>query len=161
MGKRQSRSKLHGVTSIVVLFAAMAVGVVVVFRQSVLFGFVDLALAVLWPLPVAWFFCAKCPCRLDCGHVIMGAITRMYPARRPEPYVWRDGVGSALLPLAAFAFPQYWLWQEKPAFAVFWFFVAMGVTQARLGVCPACSNTYCPMNKAQMPPHRSTPVASP
>jgi hypothetical protein len=147
MEKQPKMRRFNGVMSILLVFAALTIGVVVVFRRSMALGFVDLALAVLWPFPAAWFFCAKCPCRLDCGHVILGAITRILPERKPAPYTWGEAIGMIIPALAAFAFPQYWLWQNTAAFVFFWVLCAAGAVQARFGVCTGCGNTYCPLNK--------------
>ncbi len=143
MEKWKSESKFHGVMTVLLFYTALAIGCVVVFRQSTLFGFVDIALATLWPIPVAWFFCAKCPCRLDCGHVFMGAITRLLPEKKPGKYSLGEEIGSLLPMLIAAAFPLYWLLRDVTALIAFLALLTLTIIETRLGVCVACPNEYC------------------
>jgi hypothetical protein len=147
MEKWKNKNKFHGVTSVLLLYAALALGCAVVFRHSIAFGSAYAALILLWPLPVAWFFCAKCPCRLDCGHVAIGAITRILPERKPGKYSVGDVIGSILPILVVVAFPQYWLWRDTAASIVFWALTALAGIEARFGVCVSCPNEYCPLNR--------------
>ncbi len=145
MEKWKGKNKFHGIMSVVLFYAALATGCAAVFRGSLTFGFIYAVLVLLWPLPVAWVFCAKCSCRLDCGHVFIGAITRILPERKQGPYSVWEIICSVVPLLLVVAFPQYWLWGNTAALVVFWALVVLAVVEIKLGVCTACPNSRCPL----------------
>jgi hypothetical protein len=151
MEKWKGKSKFHGVTSLGLIFAAMGIGVYAASRESWLFAGIGIALSILWMLPVAWFFCAKCCCRLDCGHVLLGLITRILPERKPGPYTKPEGLFSFLPILIALAYPQAWLWRDPVLGIVFWALAAVAGLEAVLFVCRDCANTACPFHKKEEP----------
>jgi len=140
-------NRFHGVTSLGLMFAALAIGVVAVSRHSWLAAGVGICVSVLWVLPVAWFFCTKCCCRLDCGHVLLGLITRALPERRLGPYTKTEALFTVLPLLVVVVYPQYWLAKETPLLIAFWCLVAVAGLQAVLFVCRGCSNAACPSTR--------------
>lgn len=159
MEEWKGKNKSHGVMSLGLIFAAMTIGIVAASRESWLFA--GIGVSILWTLPVAWFSCAKCCCRLDCGHVALGLITRILPERRPGPYTKLEGLFSFLPILIAVAYPQYWLIQDLRLLIAFWVLVAIAGSGALLFVCRDCANTACPFHKKEEPgDKRHLPPAS-
>jgi hypothetical protein len=149
MPKGKRRSRFHGVTSLCLMFAALAIGVVATSRHSWLFAGIGIGVSLLWVLPVAWFFCSKCCCRLDCGHVLFGLVTRLLPKREPGPYTKLEALFTLVPILVAVGYPQYWLSKEIALLAVFWGLAVVAGLEAMLFVCRDCSNTACPFSKSK------------
>jgi hypothetical protein len=137
--------EFHGVMSLLLVFAAVIIGVAAVFKASPPMGLLNI-LIILVSLPIIIYsFCSKCACRLDsCGHVLPGKLTRFLPAREPGPYTPRDIAGLLIPFVIIIGFPQWWLWGEKVLSAVFWILILAGIVEIRLAVCPACTNRECP-----------------
>lgn len=146
-------SKFHGVLTLLMLLAAFALGTIVEFGVSAPAGGIGAALSVLWMLPVAWFFCAKCCCRLDCGHVLLGLITRILPARKQGPYTKLEEAVAVVAMLVPAAWHGYWLVAGSSAGP--WFLAAFGAllvlaaVDVLLFVCKKCPNAECPFNKSE------------
>lgn len=138
-------ARFHGVVSIGLMGIAILLAVVTVFQKSPMLGIVYLVGCVVGPLGIVYVFCAKCPCRNHCSHVIFGKLAVALTNRQPGPYTTAEiaVVGLALLWLLGF--PQVWLWRAPFWFVVFWILNAVAVVQIRLAVCPACDNIYCPI----------------
>lgn len=135
----------HGITSIGLVIVAVVVAAVGVFDRSWVWGFVYLAGCVVAPAVIVYAFCAKCPCRTRCAHVLFGKLAVAFTDRRPGPYsgIELAVVGTALVWLLGF--PQVWLWRNRALFLAFWALNALAVAQIRVAVCPACENAHCPL----------------
>lgn len=126
----------------------LAIGVSVVIHASVALGFLYLGIIALSFLCVAYFFCAKCACRLHaCTHLWLGKLTTFLPQRKPEPYTVGDSAGTLLYLVGLHALPQYWLWQDKQSFVVFWTLAFATFVVGPLYACKRCQNTFCPFRR--------------
>ncbi len=138
--------RFHGVTSLLWVGIAIGLAAVVLFRESVLLGVVYLAICAAGGTAVLYAYCAKCPCKVHCGHVLPGIMATRFD-RTPGPYTPAEyavvGIGLALI----LALPQVWLWQSPAVFAIFWVLTGIGLAQIRAFVCRACHNAYCPLNR--------------
>lgn len=134
-----------GVISLGAVALALAAAVQSLFQESILLGTGYLLLASLAVPVVLFAFCAKCPDRNDCGHVLPGpAAAALFADRKCSAYTAGDwaltGAGLAVLLLL----PQVWLWKHPVAFVFFWIVMIAAVIGIRSGVCPSCRNVHCP-----------------
>jgi hypothetical protein len=138
-------ARFHGVVSIGLVLVAVIIAVATGFQLSAVLGLVYLLGCALAPLGIVYAFCAKCPCRTHCAHVIFGKLAVALTNRRPGPYSPAEiaVVGLALLWLLGL--PQIWLWRSLGWFVAFWVLNVVAVLQIRLVVCRGCGNVYCPM----------------
>lgn len=138
-------TRFHGVVSIGLVGLSILVAVVTVFQVSPVLGIIYLVGCAVAPLGIVSAYCAKCPCRTRCAHVIFGKLALALTKRQPGPYTPAEiaVVGLALLWLLGL--PQVWLWRTPLWVVVFWMLNAVAVVQIRLAVCPACDNVNCPL----------------
>jgi len=127
------------------IIAAIGIGLIVTINVSKFYGLLYLGLSTAGSLAIISSFCTKCPCKdTNCGHVLPGLLTKILPDRTPEKYT----ISELGLVITAFisilAFPQYFLWPDKPAFIIFWMLIILGLIDIRLFVCRACDNKNCP-----------------
>jgi hypothetical protein len=94
---------------------------------------------------IVYAFCAKCPCRGHCAHVIFGKLATALTNRRPGPYSPSEVAVVAVALLWLLGLPQAWLWRYPTWLIVFWVLNAMAVLQIRLAVCRSCENVHCPI----------------
>ena len=141
-------TKFHGLMSLGLVGAAVVIAAVTAFAESLLLGVVYLAVCAGAIAAVINAYCAKCPCKANCGHVIPGKLALMLTHRRPGPFTKGDlaivGVGLLIL----LGVPNVWMRQNATLTVVFWVLVVVGVVQIRSFVCRACGNNLCPLNKA-------------
>jgi len=137
-------SRVHGVLSTVLIGMAVAVAAAVLFGIAPGLGAGYLALSVAGMLCIVYAFCAKCPCKVRCGHVLPGLIARLFP-RQPGPYAgWEIALMIVGLVLIV-GLPLFWLWQNVVALIVFVVLSALAVWDITRFVCRACDNVYCPV----------------
>ena len=131
------------------MFVYLALGVAVVLRHSVSLGILYVVIIFLSLLTVAYSMCSKCACRFDaCTHLWLGKLARLLPQRKPGSYTFWDGVGSMVYLAGLQLPPQYWLWQDKALFALFWVLSLAVFLIGPLYACRTCKNEYCPLNRA-------------
>jgi hypothetical protein len=126
----------------------LALGVSVVLYDNVTWGVAYIVIITLSFVTIAYSRCAKCVCRLEsCTHIWLGRLAELLPRREPGEYTSLDGVGAVLYLVGLHAPPQYWLWQHKALFALFWA-LSLGVFVAlNFSVCQTCKNQHCPLNQ--------------
>jgi hypothetical protein len=128
----------------------LVLGVWVVFSSNVLMGVLYIVVISLSLIIVAYSLCTKCPCRFQsCAHIVLGRLTELLPRRKPGRYMFWDRVGSVAYLVGLHALPQYWLWQNKVVFALFWVLSAIVFLVLRFAACPMCKNEYCPLKGTQ------------
>lgn len=139
-------SRVHGILSLVLVGVAVAVAAVVLFRQSPGWGVGYLALSAVGGGGMIYAFCAKCPCRVRCGHVLPGLITRLFP-RQPGPYARWEIAVVVVSGVVLMGLPLFWLWRVPAALAAFVLLSGVGIWDILTFVCKACNNTYCPIGR--------------
>lgn len=141
-----STNRVHGLMSLALVGIAVALGAFALFRESAALGVVYLAICAGGSTAIIVAYCAKCPCKAHCGHVLPGTAAMRFN-RRPGPYTPSEyatlGIALALI----IGLPQIWLWQSMGLFVVFWALTGIGLVQIRAFVCRACDNVYCPLNR--------------
>ena len=145
------KQRFHGVFSLVLISIAVIIALINMQRHSVNLGLAYL-LIILFSTPIVLFsYCAKCTCRDGaCGHVFPGMLTRLLPERKQGPYTKGDYFWTAISLIALLGFPQFWLWQSKTLFVVYWMLLLLGLTEILFMVCRACNNQNCPVRIGQL-----------
>jgi hypothetical protein len=137
--------KFHGVFSLLLIAAAVVIALAYMLSNSLGWGLVYLVIIVFAAPIVLYSYCAKCLCREDaCSHFFPGKLTRLLPNRKSAPYSFIDYFGTAVSLSIVFGLPQFWLWQNRSFFLLFWVLLAGGLVEILFFVCRACSNTSCP-----------------
>lgn len=140
------KREIHGVISLFLVFAAVVIGLISVFRGSTPMAVAYLVIIFLSTIGIIYSFCSKCSCRSEgCGHVLPGKIAGMLPPREEGAYTFPDIGGVVISLILLFAFPQHWLWGTPILMIIFWVFIIIGLIEIRIYVCPMCSNENCPM----------------
>jgi hypothetical protein len=139
-------ARFYGVTSIGLVGVSIVIAAVVIFQGSWLLGIAYLAGCGLGLLAIVYAFCAKCPCRGQCAHVVFGKLALALTDRRPGPYTRAELAAVVLGLLWLLGLPQPWLWTRPGLAVAFWLLNAVAVLQIRLAVCPGCANAHCPLH---------------
>lgn len=144
-----TNAQLHGVLSLGATMIAAGIAAVAMGQTSwaLAVGY-GVVYVVGWGLIVG-AFCAKCPCKAHCGHVLPGKLTAWFPRRPSAPYQpWEWTL--LIVALAGWVIlPQPWLVGQLGLFAVYWVLMAAAGVQILLFVCRACRNVYCPIREMQ------------
>lgn len=138
----------HGVLSLLLGGAALAVAVAAVITHAPLLGWGYIILVAAAGPVVLYAYCAKCPeRRTGCRHGLPGPLTRMLPPRQTGPYTLRDYAGLVVPTVLMVALPQPYLWATPARGVIFWGLAVAAVAEIRRRVCPGCGNRYCPLRK--------------
>ena len=85
--KTMSTENMYGVIGmLMVLIAAILVGLSGILPYSVTAAGMYLAGSIVVFLIFVYAFCAKCPVRDNCTHIIQGRLTHLMPGRTTGPY---------------------------------------------------------------------------
>ena len=141
-------TRFHGVMSISLIGLATALAAVAMFRASVALGIGYLMMSGVAGGAVLYAFCAKCPCRARCGHVVPGKIAALF-GREPGPYTPIEYGVLALFGLVLIGVPQVWLWRTPWLLIGYWALAGVGLVQILTFVCRSCSNLHCPVMLAR------------
>jgi hypothetical protein len=136
--------QFHGVTSLGFAAIAIAIAAVLMFRTSLTLGVVYLAACALGGATIVYAYCARCPCKAHCAHVLPGKAALAFD-RQPGPYTATEIVALALAGLLIIGLPQFWLWRYLGPFIAHWVLMAVALVQVRIVVCRSCDNVYCPL----------------
>jgi hypothetical protein len=140
------RGQFHGIASIGLVLVATVIAIVAMFRTSLALGVGYLVVCAVAPGVILYAYCAKCPCRTNCGHVFPGKLATTFTNRQPGPYTTVELVATGLALLLLLGLPQVWLWRYTWSFIAFWALNAIALVQIRAFVCRVCDNAYCPAN---------------
>jgi hypothetical protein len=150
------KRETHGVLGLGLAALALAAAAQSLFQQSMALGVAYLLLGTLSVPVILYSFCAKCPDRGKCGHVVPGrAASALYKNRKQGPYTGPDMTMTAAALLVIFGFPQIWLWRHPVAFGAFWILMAVAVADIRSKICRDCGNGNCPGNPTRKQRHSS------
>jgi len=139
-------TRFHGITSVLWVGAAIVIAGVQMAGASVglLAGYGVVCLAGM--LAIFYAYCAKCPCKACCAHVLPGKVAGLFP-RKPGPYSGLEQATVVIVLLIILGIPHPWLWGHWGAFAAFWILTAIGAAQILTFICRSCPNTHCPVGK--------------
>jgi len=127
------------------------IGFITIAMSNIWLGAIQLFLLICSVLLVAYSYCAKCPSSQEkCGHPQIGFLRKFVPEREKSKYQIKDYLSLTPLIVVGIVIPQYWLWQNKALFVVFW---ALNIT-VLIGIltrlCTNCENKNCKMNRNQI-----------
>jgi hypothetical protein len=142
-----THNRVHGLTSLGLVGIAIGIAAAVLFQTTFALGLLYLGITVASATAVLYAYCAKCPCKVHCGHVLPGLAAKRFQ-RRPGPYSTLELGAMLLALLVLFAFPQVWLWSHTALFIIFWALSGVALVDIRRYVCRACTNAFCPLNRA-------------
>jgi len=144
-----SNQQFHGIISLGLVAAAIVIAATAIFWISWPWAVVYLLIIAAAPTAILYAFCAKCPCRETCGHILPGMAAKLF-SRQPGPYSSTELIVVGVSLLLLLGFPQFWLWQYPGWFIVFWLLNLTALTQIRSAVCKGCDNVYCPVNRRKI-----------
>jgi len=141
-------SKFHGVTSVILAGIAIAIAVIAMFQSAIWAGIGYVFFCIIASTIIIYGFCAKCPCKEQCGHIFPGKAAMLFK-RQPGPYSKIEIYALILSLLLLVGLPQPALWRQPVMLIAFWILLCIAGIQARSMVCRTCSNIYCPLNKTK------------
>lgn len=139
----------HGLLSLALVSFAIAISIVSVLQQSVLYGLFYLLLLCLIAIHIIKGLCAICPSRNSCGHLIPGFVAKtVFPKISPRPFLKAEFIVLVVEIVLIISIPQYWLFKNSTLFIMYWFLFIVAGVEILLFVCRKCKNEYCPSNKS-------------
>jgi len=136
-------AKTYGFIGLLMLIAAVLVGLYGILPYSVTAAGIYLAGSIVVFLIFVFAFCAKCPARDNYTHVLQGMLTRCMPGRTTGPYSPGDLLGLVLFFGFVALFPQYWLIQNLVLMVLFWILFLGNLVITHFMCCKGCGNIYC------------------
>jgi hypothetical protein len=136
-------AKTYGIIGLLMLIAAVLVGLYGILPYSLTAAGIYLAGSIVVFLIFVFAFCAKCPARDTCTHVLQGMLTRCMPGRTTGPYSPGDLLGLLVFFGFVALFPQYWLIQNLMLMVLFWLLFLGNLVITHFMCCRGCGNIYC------------------
>jgi hypothetical protein len=141
--------QFHGITSLGLVAVAVIIAAVAIFRVSWQWGILYSLVIIATPIAILYAFCAKCPCRHHCGHILPGKAAKLFN-RQAGDYTLTELIVVGISLLLLMGVPQFWLWLYPGWFIIFWMLNLTALTQIRGVICKHCDNIYCPVNNRTM-----------
>ena len=143
---RQINRDLYGITSLIFVLTALILADIALFENSILLGIIYAIIILALNFMLLYTFCAKCPCKNHCGHIIPGRIALLFKNRPVGKYTKAEKLTAAVLIILLIGLPQIWLWKGADFFFAFWILLIAGTIQIRTVICKNCQNSFCPVN---------------
>src|SRR5512136_738226 len=135
--------KTYGTIGLFMLIAAFLVGLYGILQYSVTAAGIYLVGGIAVFLIFVYAFCAKCPVRHDCTHVLQGMVTHLMPSRTTGAYSRCELLGTLSFFAFVALFPQYWLIRNPMLMLVFWILFLGNLVITHYRCCKGCGNIYC------------------
>lgn len=133
----------------------VAVGLYASFDKSLSSGISYSMTAASSIAVVVLAYCAKCPGKRKCVHIIPGLIAR-HLNRPVKPYTPFE-YGVTALAFAALAIaPQPSIIHRTKLLIIFWILAIVAAGDIVLVVCRHCHNVFCPLNRTVHPRNVNT-----
>jgi hypothetical protein len=146
--KQPMVNKFHGIFSLLLAASAILLSVMMMFKNSAVMGFAFTVFCITAAFVIISLFCAKCPSRENCGHVVPGFIAdQLFKQVRPAPYTIVEIVAFVLCMGVVIIVPQFWLLKNMAAFTGYWLILCFAGISIKKNVCTTCENNFCPSNK--------------
>jgi len=126
---------------LVILIGALAIAL-----SSLQYAGIYLLVSTLAFLLITAVFCARCPVKGSCVHLLPGLIARLWPDRT-GPYSKGELVLTVILSAVIILPPQLYLFITPGLFPVFWIFISAALICTAYILCPECGHRHCPMCK--------------
>ncbi len=144
---KEIKDKIHGVVSLFLFGIALTIGFISILLNNLNIAVLYLFILFISSFIICYFYCLKCPCRLDnCGHIFPGKLTRIFKSKKSKGYTFIDYFLVGIVLLLLIGIPQYWVFQKTTLFFIFWILLLIALIEIRLFVCRRCSNVFCPGN---------------
>lgn len=137
------RSVLHGMVSLGLVAVTIVIATVAAFQTWWALGVLYLATCAVCLAAILYAFCAKCPCKAHCAHVIPGKLAAL-ASREAGPYSRLETAAVVAALLLLLGLPQLWLWRHLALAVGFWLCAAVALVEIRGFVCRSCDNVFCP-----------------
>ncbi len=139
------QSRVAGIVSLLMVLGAASLAAAVAFTYSAGWGTAYLAIAGTSSIAIIAVFCARCPCRDRCGHVVPGMVARwLFPGTSPGEYGAIALAVTVAALLALLGVPLAWMWRSTAALGVYVVLLIGAGVLIRGMVCPRCDNAHCP-----------------
>ncbi len=80
-------NRFHGVFSLSLIFFSIIIALLAILSESLLMGLLYVAIILISPSIIFYFFCSKCACRLDsCGHIFPSKLSKLLLPRKQSNY---------------------------------------------------------------------------
>ncbi len=139
--------KLYGIFSLLCFAAAVGLGFEAIHQSSVQWSLLYLLITAASGIVVIGAFCAKCPVKTECAHVLPGLAARLLN-RPPGPYSKAEMLLTSLAIGIILIFPQPWLFRNMCLLVPFWTISLAGLLFIVRNICGTCQNKYCPYGKS-------------
>ena len=139
-------TRIHGIISVLFVIAAMVIGFIAIFQNSLLLSIGYATLILISYFIIAAVYCSKCLCRDTCNHLFVGMLSKHLSRPNKSPYTKSDMFYGAALPIGITVFlPQFWLIKSPVLLFSFWVLLLIGAAEIIFFVCKGCNNRKCSM----------------
>ena len=139
-------TKSHGVFSLGLIGIAIAIAAISACSKSLLLCFGYLFFSLLSFAIIAVGYCAKCPCKNHCPHVLPGVLANKIK-RQIAPYTKLELAGLLTALVILLILPNIWLWHSLTLSVIYWLIILIAIIEIRKFICKPCGNIHCPLNK--------------
>lgn len=138
------KQKFWGVLVLVLLGIAVLIATIVIFKNTVILGFIYLGISFLGAAALIYFFCAKCSRKKNCPHVLPGKAALLFD-RKIVPYTKVEITVVIISIFLIVGIPQFWLRFHLIPIIAFWLLIISSLVLIPLLLCPRCNNKFCPL----------------
>ncbi len=140
------KQKFYGISVLILLGIATVTAAVMIFTESVMWGFIYLSIDFISASAIIFLFCSKCPRKKNCPHVLPGKVAMLFD-RKIDRYTKTEITIVTISFLLVVGVPQFWLRFHLTSLIVFWLLIIAILMFIPLSLCPACNNRSCPFKK--------------
>ena len=142
-------NKALGILSLGIAGLAIGIAVYLLSRTSLGWGLIYLLGLFIGGYVIISQYCAKCPCKLCCPHMVTGWLARKFN-RQPGAYTRSELVGLVVSILFIFLAPLIWLVGYPLILVVYLGLNALTVGIIWVWLCKTCANIHCPIRNARL-----------
>ncbi|PWR70644.1 hypothetical protein [Methanospirillum lacunae] len=135
-----------GVIGLILGVAAVLDGFYAIALRSQYMAGGYLLLAVIAGIFITRFFCALCPIKGTCVHILPGYFAQLWKVA-PRPYTTGNLVISGFLFAILFLPPIPSLFASPVLMFIFLVCLALAAVTSTRFLCPGCGNRFCPFMK--------------
>ena len=139
------RRKLCGITGLSLVTIATIIAAHSIAQASLIYAGGYLILSGVCGVLITYVFCAKCPIKTVCAHIIPGLLARIWPDKQ-GPYTRWELFFTAVLFALIILPPQGFLVTEWKSGIIFWFCIIGACLCSSCYLCPDCENRFCPFS---------------
>ena len=124
-------NKIHSYIFLISLLSYLCIGFYTIIIQSFIAGIIYLIILVIDSFIMAYFCCTKCRFnKAPCRHIIPGILTRYLPKPKQKEFkIYKTQLSLYLTTAIIIIIPQYWLWNFKYLFVIFWILVIINIIE--------------------------------